>query len=84
MQNQKTFKSRRILSGIRRMLAKLIRHKQYAFEYEFFERIRNNSYSDIAYREARLRNTVHALDKTLVFENISPKDRLAGLISSQL
>lgn len=55
--------------------------KQYRFEYKFFEGIRGCTYSDLTFREAKLRNKAHQLDKTLTFKEFKKKGTMARSIA---
>jgi nitroreductase len=52
----------------------------YKYEMTFIESIRANTYSDIYYKEARLKSIAHALDKTLSFNKFKEMDSVVKAI----
>ncbi len=54
--------------------------KAYRFEFNFMQNIRGETYSDISYKQAKLRSLTHQLDKTLTFNKIKNMDSMVNTI----
>lgn len=58
--------------------------RAYNWEISFVENIRGNTYSDVLYRQSRLRSITHQLDKTLTFKKVKKMDSLVDRIKKLL
>jgi nitroreductase len=54
--------------------------KHYRFEINFIENIRAETYSDIFYKQAKLRSLTHQLDKILTFNKVKNMDLMVNTI----